>query len=70
MSRLEGRRCWAHFGDAGKVASDEVVALPTRQFTLPVVADRMAIAECTPDIANATKTNSMAGLRRPAVNVA
>ena len=70
MSRPKSRRCRAHFGDAGKMASDEVLALPTRQFTLAVVADRVAIAERTPDGTNTAKTNRMTGLQRPAVNVA
>ena len=52
------------------MASDEVVALPTRQLTLAVVADRVAIAERAPDIAYTAKTNRVAGVQRPAVNVA
>ena len=73
VARIERRRIWAYLSNVGntaKMVSDEVVAPATWQSLITVVADGMAVAVFSIDIAYSTEANGVTRFMRSAEKVA
>ena len=73
VARIERRRIWAYLSNVGntaKMVSDEVVAPATWQSLITVVADGMAVAVFSIDIAYSTEANGVTRFMRSAKEVA
>lgn len=73
VARIERWRIWAYLSNVGntaKMVSDEVVALAAWQLLITVVADGMAVAVFSIDIAYSAEANGVTYFMRSAKYVA